>query len=185
VTLCQRIEEVLQIRLMGGEFVDLRNHAEEQGWNVSLRQLRRYAAAGDKLLENTLEKDRPKLLRRHIAQRRSLFARCMAVADYSAAGRVLRDEAELLHLYDDNPTSPTPGPGPAPLAAAGGVKVLTARLAEVEATEMPPGEKARLTSMLADALLRAIAAGDIDERLAALEARLGVVKGQQQKEAML
>jgi hypothetical protein len=95
----KRVEEVLSLRLLGAEFVDIRHHASEKEWNVSDRQLWRYIAAGDAILAETLERDRSKLLDRHIAQRRGLYARAMAVSDYGTALRVLQDEAALLALY--------------------------------------------------------------------------------------
>src|SRR5262245_21331275 len=104
LTVRQRVEEVLQMRLMGAEFTDIRQHAAAQGWNVSERQLWRYIEAGDARLAETLDKDRGRLLNRHIAQRRALVARCIAVSDYATAGRILRDEAELLRLYDAMPS---------------------------------------------------------------------------------
>jgi hypothetical protein len=98
-TVRQRVEEVLQLRLVGAEFADVRQHASAAEWNVSTRQLRRYIAHGDKILAATLEKDRDKLINRHIAQRRALYARAMSVSDYGTARAVLKDEAELLGLY--------------------------------------------------------------------------------------
>jgi hypothetical protein len=98
-TLQKRIEEVLSLRLLGAEFVDVRQHASQAGWGVSDRQLYRYIAEGDKVLARTLERDREKLFNRHVAQRRALYARAMAVSDYRTALAVLRDDAELHNLY--------------------------------------------------------------------------------------
>jgi hypothetical protein len=95
----QRVEEVLRIRLMGAELWDIRQHASEQGWGVSDRQLYRYVAAADKLLAQSLERDREKLLNRHHAQRRALLARALEVSDLRTALAVVKDEAELLGLY--------------------------------------------------------------------------------------
>jgi hypothetical protein len=98
-TVRQRVHEVLQLRLLGAEFHDIVQHASENGWGVGERQLWNYLARADDLLERTLETDRGKLFRRHVAQRRALYARAMAVSDYSTARAVLKDEAELLGLY--------------------------------------------------------------------------------------
>jgi hypothetical protein len=98
-TVRKRVEEVLALRLLGAEFIDVRRHAAEQKWRVSDRQLWRYIAEGDKVLAATLQKDRDKLVNRHIAQRRALYARAMSVSDYRTALAVLEDEAELLALY--------------------------------------------------------------------------------------
>jgi hypothetical protein len=113
----QRVEEVLQIRLLGAEFADVRQHAQEKKWKVGDRQLWRYIEESDALLARTLEKDCDKPLARHVAQRRALFARCMAVSDYSNARAVLKDEAELLGLYPAKRTELT-GKDGGPLEAA-------------------------------------------------------------------
>jgi hypothetical protein len=94
-----RVEEVLHCRLNGAEFHDLQAHAREKGWQVSERQLWRYVAAADELVERTFEPDRQKVFRRHILQRRALYARALQDGDYRTALAVLRDEAELHGLY--------------------------------------------------------------------------------------
>lgn len=95
----QRVEEVLTLRLNGAELHDIGDYGVEKQWNVSDRTLRRYIDEADTLLLNVLQRDREKLLGRHIAQRRSLYARAMQDGDYRAALAVLRDEAELEGLY--------------------------------------------------------------------------------------
>ena len=98
-TLLKRADEVLALRLLGAEFADIKAHAAKEGWNVCDRTLWRYIDQGDRLLAKTLEKDRQKLVNRHIAQRRALYARAVSVSDYSTALRILQDECELLGLY--------------------------------------------------------------------------------------
>jgi hypothetical protein len=112
-TVRQRVEEILSMRLLGAEFVDIRQHASAQGWNVGDRQLFRYIAKGDEILEQMLEKDRDKQLNRHIAQRRALLARAAAVSDYGTCARLLKDEGELLGLYP--PKGINIGQGGAPM----------------------------------------------------------------------
>ena len=94
-TIQQRVEEVLTIRLQGAEFLDIRQYASEKKWGVGDRQLWRYIRESDELLARALEKNREKVLNRIIAQRRALYARCMAVSDYSNARLLLRDEEAL------------------------------------------------------------------------------------------
>jgi hypothetical protein len=101
-TLLKRSEEVLAMRLNGAEFADIKQHAEEQGWGVSGRSLQRYIVYGDKQLAKTLEKDRERLINRHIAQRRALYQKALAEKDHATALRVLQDEASLLGLYPKN-----------------------------------------------------------------------------------
>jgi hypothetical protein len=94
-----RVEEILQIRLRGAQYHDILKHAEENKWDVGERQIRNYIAQGDEILEQTLEKDRQRLLNRHLAQRQTLYAHAFAAADYATAKAILKDEAELLNLY--------------------------------------------------------------------------------------
>src|SRR5262245_13651473 len=93
-----RVEAVLKIRILGGDFEDLRQYASgdesevRAPWDVSERQLWRYIAASDELLEQRAEGDRKRLVRRHLAQRRAIYARAMEAGDWRAALAVLRDE---------------------------------------------------------------------------------------------
>src|SRR5689334_2350464 len=104
-TVKRRVEAVLQIRLAGAEFADIREYAAEEDpetgrpWNVSDSQLWRYIQAGDELLARRLDRDRERNLNRHLAQRRALYARCLAAGDFGNARLLLADEAKLLNLY--------------------------------------------------------------------------------------
>ncbi|HLJ95955.1 MAG TPA: hypothetical protein VKU02_22465 [Gemmataceae bacterium] len=95
----KRVEAILEIRLAGAEFTDIRKYAAENGWNVSDSQLWRYIRKTDEILAHSLERDREKLLNRHLAQRFALYARAMSVSDYRTALAVLKDQAELCDLY--------------------------------------------------------------------------------------
>jgi uncharacterized Zn finger protein len=94
-----RVEEVLHARLNGAEFHDLQALAVEKEWQVSDSQLWRYVQAADQRIEKTFEPDRQKIFRRHVLQRRALYARALQDGDYRTALAVLRDEAELHGLY--------------------------------------------------------------------------------------
>jgi hypothetical protein len=94
-----RVEEVLHARLNGAEAHDLRALAREKGWNVSDRQLWRYVTAADRLIAKHFEKDRDRLFRRHVFQRRALYARVLQDGDYRTGLAILKDEAELHGLY--------------------------------------------------------------------------------------
>src|SRR5262245_15773253 len=107
-----RVEDVLRIRLDGAEGWDVRQYvaekeqAGEQPWKVeeggkplSERQIRRYVEQADRLLEESCRTSRKKLLRRHLARRRALYARAVNSGDLRTALAALRDEAELLGLY--------------------------------------------------------------------------------------
>ena len=73
----------------------------------------------------------------------------------------------------DLPDEGSDGSEPQPIGGtADVVRVLAARLAQVDAADLPTAEKARLTTSLAGALLRAIGVDVLDKRLEALEAVL-------------
>jgi hypothetical protein len=90
----------------------------------------------------------------------------------------VRAAVALLRLALSGPTSAetiggTLEPGHAgPTNTGDVVKVLAARLQELEGSEVAVGEKARVTATLADALLRAMTVHDLDLRIAAVEAVL-------------
>ncbi len=98
-TLERRIEEVMHIILLGGEMHDLREYAREKKWNVADSTLYRYMADALELCRARVEKDRDKLIARHLMQRRSLYARAMEANDLRTALAVVKDEAELYGLY--------------------------------------------------------------------------------------
>jgi hypothetical protein len=113
-TIAVRVEEVLYARLNGAELYDLVALAKERGWSVSKRTIQRYVEAGKRKIEESLETDRADLLRRHLAQRRSLFARAINDGDLRTALAVAQDEAILEGLYPRKGLELT-GAGGAPL----------------------------------------------------------------------
>src|SRR5438094_8985432 len=111
-TIRQRVEELLAIKLDGAEFWDIRQYVSEKqaageppwaipegGRPLCDRTLWRYLAQADRLIAESCSEGRKKLLRRHLAQRRSLYAKAVSAGDVRAALAGLRDEAELLALY--------------------------------------------------------------------------------------
>jgi hypothetical protein len=94
-----RVDEIFAIRLDGAQFHDIVQYAAEKGWNVEDRQLRTYISRADDLLVERQEKSRRRVMARHRAQRRALYARAINAADYRTALAVLSDEARLLNLY--------------------------------------------------------------------------------------
>jgi hypothetical protein len=113
----QRVEEVLRIRLDGAQFWDVREYAREKeaeegsAWQLSEGskplsdgQLWRYIAAADKLIAESCRASRKKLLRRHLAQRRNLYAKALAQGDVRAALACLDSEAKLTGLFEDELT---------------------------------------------------------------------------------
>jgi hypothetical protein len=182
-----RVDEILAIRLDGAEFWDVREYAREKEqedgspWKLDEGQkplcdgqLWRYIARADKMIGESCRASRKKLLRRHLAQRRSLYAKSVSSGDFRAALACLRDEAELQGLYDPQAAPLDPKEGePRPIqTTADVVKLLGARLAQLDRAELGAVEKSRLTATLADAMLRAIGVDVIDKRLEALQAVL-------------
>lgn len=111
-TVLRRIDQVLQIRLAGAEFWDVRQYVRDQeavagsDWEVPAglapmadSTVYSYIKRADKLIVESHERSRKKLLRRHLAQRRHLYARAVAAGDFRTALTVLRDEALLIGLY--------------------------------------------------------------------------------------
>jgi hypothetical protein len=147
----RRVGELLRIRLDGAERWDVvefvRSKEGEKGsaWEVpdggkplSEAMLWKLLTRADRLVHESHERSRKKLFRRHLAQRRNLYAKAMLAGDLRTALSVVQDEAELLGLYPAKKTSnehtgPQGGPlpvsfievrrgdsGPAPPAAPGG-----------------------------------------------------------------
>jgi hypothetical protein len=107
-----RVEEVLAIRLDGAEFWDVREYAREKeqeegsAWHVaegdkplSDGQLWRYIGRADKMIAESCRASRKKLLRRHLAQRRNLYAKAVSQGDMRTALAAADSEAKLLGLF--------------------------------------------------------------------------------------
>lgn len=89
-----------------------------------------------------------------------------AIALLNHAFRGLSD-ADLLHgepQVDEDPSSPAD--------TTDVVRILGAQLQQIDHSDLPTGEKARLTAALADALLRAIGVDLLDNRTEAIQAVL-------------
>ncbi|HEX5269363.1 MAG TPA: hypothetical protein VFW33_02695 [Gemmataceae bacterium] len=107
-----RVTELLRIRLDGAEFWDIREYVREKEqedgslWRLaegqkplSDSQLWRYLARVDQAIAANGRASRRKLVRRHVAERRNLYAKAVEQGDIRAALACKRDEAELLSLY--------------------------------------------------------------------------------------
>jgi hypothetical protein len=126
------------------------------------------AARADRLVVQSHEKSRKKLLRRHLAQRRNLCSRAVTTGELATALRCLDSEAALLGLHARR----------LPRPAAGPEKDRKARLAEslafyeavVARADLPLGERMKAQERI-DRLL-GLDMLDIEERLGALEGRV-------------
>src|SRR5262249_11963027 len=143
----QRVEEIHAIRLDGAQFVDIRQYAAEKcaagepPWAEekdspppSERTLWRYLARTDQLIAQSCQEGRRKLFRRHLAQRRNLYAKALSQGDVRAALSCLRDEAELQRLYD---LPPGDAPAAPPCATpADAVKLLAGTVEQLRRGQM-------------------------------------------------
>lgn len=146
----------------------MREYALAQEWGVSDGQLWRYVAKADEALVTALEKNRGKLLARHLAQRRLLYAKALESGAWGQALAALKDEAELERLYDP-PTADAPA---LPLAnAADVVKLLAQAVNEVRAGQMDARTAGTVTTMIGTQL-RAIETSNLEARVEMLEAVL-------------
>jgi hypothetical protein len=119
----RRVDELLRIRLDGAEDWDVRNYVREKqseagsAWflaegeiPLSDSQIWRYQQRADKLMMATRSHNRRQVRNRHLAQRRNLYARAVTTGEIRTALAVLRDEAEMLGLYERRPGRPASGP---------------------------------------------------------------------------
>jgi len=103
---------VLRVILDGARPWDLRQYvsdreaAGEAPWTIpaggkalSERQIRRYAERAERMLADDNRTQRKRLLRHHVAQRQSLYARAVNKGDERTALAVLHDLAVLQGLY--------------------------------------------------------------------------------------
>jgi hypothetical protein len=104
-TVTRRVEEVLQLRLRGAGFTEIRHYASQNDppsnrpWGVGDRQLRRYISQSDELIADTTERNRTRMFDLHLARRRYLYGVAVQAGDVRGAMAVLQDEAKLLGLY--------------------------------------------------------------------------------------
>jgi len=91
----------------------------------------------------------------------------VALLDHAFRGLA---EANILHGDPDGADKPQ-------LSITEVVKMLTLRIQQIDAAELPTSEKSRLTATLADALWRGIAMDDMDKRIKAIESVLSSRKG--------
>jgi hypothetical protein len=82
-------------------------HVGEGREPLSYSQCRKIIKRAEKLIGETVKDDRKKLLDLHLAKRRNLYAKAVAIADYRCALSILQDEAQLCGLYPAKRTEHT------------------------------------------------------------------------------
>jgi len=123
----RRVEEVVRIILDGAQHWDVLQYASEKGWGVSERQVRTYIARAHEILVEQQEKDREKVIARHLSQRQALFARAVNAADLRTALSVLDSEAKLRGLFPEQVAKNKEGDAtakPSPLIIISGPTVI-------------------------------------------------------------
>jgi hypothetical protein len=185
----RRTEDILRIRLDGAEFWNVREYMREKekedgsAWflaegetPLSDSQIRRYQTQADKLMTASHERSRNKLFRRHLAQRRSLYARAVTTGEIRTALACLRDEAEMLGLYSPRPRT-TAGEGGGEIDRKQRLNQSVAFYESVVCSNAPLPERMRAQERI-DRLL-GLENLDIVERLSRLEEAQARDQGEQ------
>ena len=95
-----RVAEVLRIRIDGAQLHDVVDYAAEKQWGCTEADCRALVRAADNALVRRQDRNRRRVIARHIAQREALYARALNAADYGTAVRILGEIAKLQGLYD-------------------------------------------------------------------------------------
>src|SRR6516164_519550 len=104
----ERVNEILDMLLDGAQAFEIVRFVREQQakkdskWHVadgekplSDSQIRRYVVKAEMVISDSCRASRKRLYRRHLAQRRKLYARAVCQGDVKSALAVIKDEAEL------------------------------------------------------------------------------------------
>src|SRR5262249_14761776 len=125
-----RVRDLLRIILDGAEegwdlceFVREKEAEPGSPWHLaegdkplSYSQIRRYAARAERLIAESCRASHKRLLRRHLARRRNLYATAVRQGDVRAALACLDSEADLLGLFPPKKVAPTNPRGDQPYA---------------------------------------------------------------------
>ena len=79
-------------------------------WNVTLRACQKMVARAYAYIADDCERNRDKLMGRHVAQRQAIYRQAMAGGDYGAALAAAKDEAALQGLYPKEASAPAQAP---------------------------------------------------------------------------
>ncbi len=107
--MAQRVQIVLRLRLAGAQFADLLEFANGEAvegrdggpWGLTEAGLRYVITEANKLLAETARQSRGEMFEQHIARREFLYARAIDKGDERTALAILRDQAELCGLYEN------------------------------------------------------------------------------------
>lgn len=96
----ERIREVVRIRIDGAQIHDVADYAADKGWGLTDQQVRDLVRLADNRLAANTERNRRRILARHIAQLEALYARAVNGADYRTALAVLSSLARVQGLNE-------------------------------------------------------------------------------------
>jgi hypothetical protein len=96
--LAERLSEVFNLILRGGEIADIIKLAAEKQWNVSRRQLVKYQSHALKKMVRIADRNKDKNFSRHILSRRMLFLQAVDDGDLRTALSIADSEAKLLDI---------------------------------------------------------------------------------------
>lgn len=98
----QRITEVLQMRLAGAQWHDIREHARAT-WKggASDAQLHKYIEWSNEAIAKARDKDRERRINLGLARRESIYANCVRGGDFGTALSTLKDIATLEGHYPE------------------------------------------------------------------------------------
>ena len=181
-----RVTQIVRIRLDGAEFWDVREYVrekeqqEDSPWHLaegqkslSNSQLWRYIAKADKEITASCHASRKKLVRRHLAQRRNLYAKAISAGDYRAALAAAESEAKLQGLHE----APARAAKVEPIKTPKDVLHLVAStIADLRAGRLD-NKTATTLGALAGNLLRSMDRTELEERIKALEAAAAAIMG--------
>jgi hypothetical protein len=100
----QRIQEILPMILDGAEHHDLFRYVSAKGWGITARMLYHYISDTYRIIDKRVEKERNRLISRHVLQRRRIYADSIKIGDYKTALAAAIDEARITGLYPEKAT---------------------------------------------------------------------------------
>jgi hypothetical protein len=99
LTVARRVDEVSQIILLGAEFRDVQTYAKQKKWDCSDSMLYRYMQRAFEVFVAQTEKDKEKLVSKHLRQLNVIYQRALEGNDLRVARAVLQDIAQLRGYY--------------------------------------------------------------------------------------
>lgn len=119
ITKERRIDEVVKLRIQACRLWNLRDYVRQNEENpespwflpdgeapLSDGMLSRYIKDADEVILASVDRDRPRRIKTHLARREELYARAIVAGEVRVAHQVLAETAQLEGLYPDRGRSP-------------------------------------------------------------------------------